>query len=180
MPSIYPEFVCLGQLEVPWRWINAKSPALGEWLKESRQKIELGQKIDLLAKLPPSVISVHTQTEYLAAKQYSALCGLLNHNASVIALHGGDQQSKNKTHLLAKSMAGRFSSIEDIEGKRSALIPQKAWGCKKRSGWLSARHDVCDEMLHRRTRHANGRHKARRGGQASPSYQISAGTPGGE
>lgn len=128
--SIYPEFVCLGQLEVPWRWINAKSPALGEWLKETRRKIELGQKIDLLAKLPPSVISVHTQPEYLAAKQYSALCGLLNHNESVIALHGGDQQSKNKTHLLAKSMAGRYSSIEEIEGKDLHLFLKKLGSVK--------------------------------------------------
>ncbi|WP_268798904.1 UvrD-helicase domain-containing protein [Pseudomonas huanghezhanensis] len=115
--SVYPKFDCLGQLEVPWRWVKAKSPELGEWLKNVRRKIELGQKIDLSAHLPPSVIRAYTQPDYLAAKQYSALCGLLNHNESVIALHGGDQQSKNKTHLLAKTMAGRFSSIEEIEGK---------------------------------------------------------------
>jgi DNA helicase-2/ATP-dependent DNA helicase PcrA len=35
----------------------------------------------------------------------------------VIALHGGDQESKNKTHLLAGTMAGRFSSIEEVKGK---------------------------------------------------------------
>jgi DNA helicase-2/ATP-dependent DNA helicase PcrA len=115
--SVYPKFDCLGQLEVPWRWVKAKSPELGEWLKHVRRKIELGQKIDLLAQLPPSVIRAHTQPEYLAAKQYTALCGMLNHDESVIALHGGDSQSKNKTHLLAKTMAGRFSSIEEIEGK---------------------------------------------------------------
>lgn len=115
--SVYPKFDCLGQLEVPWRWVKAKSPELGEWLKHVRRKIELGQKIDLLAQLPPSVILAYTQPEYLAAKQYTALCGMLNHDESVIALHGGDSQSKNKTHLLAKTMAGRFSSIEEIEGK---------------------------------------------------------------
>lgn len=137
--SIYPEFECLGQLEVPWRWINAKSPALGEWLKETRRKIELGQKIDLLTQLPSSVISVHTQPEYLAAKQYSALCGLLHHNESVIALHGGDQQSKNKTHLLAKSMAGRFSSIEEIEGKDLHLFLKKLGSVKSaQDGFLFA------------------------------------------
>lgn len=115
--SVYPKFDCLGQLEIPWRWINAKSPVLGEWLKEARRKIELGQKIDLSAQLPPNVVRAHTQPEFLAAKQYSVLCGLLVNEESVIALHGGDQQSKNKTHLLAKSMAGRFSSIEEVEGK---------------------------------------------------------------
>ncbi|STQ90119.1 hypothetical protein EV682_1282 [Iodobacter fluviatilis] len=43
--------------------------------------------------------------------------GLLGHNDCVIALHGGDQKSKNKTHNLAQSLAGRFSSIEEVEGK---------------------------------------------------------------
>lgn len=42
---------------------------------------------------------------------------LLGNKDSVIALHGGDPQSKNKTHLLARTTAGRFSSIEEVEGK---------------------------------------------------------------
>lgn len=115
--SVYPEFDCLGQLEIPWRWVKAKSPELGEWLKDARRKIELGQKIDLSAHLPPSVIRVYTQPDYLAAKQYTALCGLLNHDESVIALHGGDQQSKNKTHRLANRMAGRFPQLRKSKGK---------------------------------------------------------------
>lgn len=137
--SIYPKFDCLGQLEVPWRWVKAKSPALGEWLKEARKKIELGQKIDLSAHLPPSVIRAHTQPEYLAAKQYSVLCGLLRNDESVIALHGGDQQSKNKTHLLAKTVAGRFSSIEEIEGKDLHSFLKKIGAAKTvQTGFLLA------------------------------------------
>lgn len=115
--SIYPSFDCLGQLETPWRWDNAKQPQLGAWLKELRKKLEQGQKIDLFSARPPSVIRIYADPENLAKKQYSSLCDLLGHSESVIALHGGDQQSKNKTHLLARTMAGRFSSIEEIEGK---------------------------------------------------------------
>lgn len=115
--SIYPHFDCLGQLETPWRWENAGQPELGAWLKAARATLEQGQKIDLLHGLPPSVERVYTDSEYLSSKQYSSLCGLLGHDESVIALHGGDQQSKNKTHLLARTMAGRFSSIEEVEGK---------------------------------------------------------------
>lgn len=137
--SIYPEFVCLGQLEVPWRWVKAKSPELGEWLKDVRRKIELGQKIDLSAHLPPSVIRAYTQPDYLAAKQYTALCGLLNHDESVIALHGGDQQSKNKTHRLANRLAGRFSSIEEIEGKDlHSFIKKLAAAKTAQAGFLLA------------------------------------------
>lgn len=115
--SVYPTFGCLGELDTPWRWKKAEAPELGAWLKEARKKIELGQKIDLLGGLPPSVIRVDTDPAYLASKQYSSLCGQLGHNESVIALHGGDPQSKSKTHLLARSMTGRFSSIEEVEGK---------------------------------------------------------------
>lgn len=53
----------------------------------------------------------------LVAKQFNTLNGLLGHNESLIALHGGDQRSKNMTHDLAQRLNGRFSSIEEVEGK---------------------------------------------------------------
>jgi DNA helicase-2/ATP-dependent DNA helicase PcrA len=115
--SVYPHFNCLGQLETPWRWDNAGEPKLGAWLKAARKSLEQGQKIDLVNGLPACVKRIHTDPQYLAMKQYSTLCKLLGDNASVIALHGGDQRSKYKTHLLARTMAGRFSSIEEVEGK---------------------------------------------------------------
>ena len=114
---IYPFFGCLGHLETPWRWKKAGQPTLGAWLMEVRAKLEQGQKIDLANGLPPCVKRVYTNPQSLSSKQYSSLCDLLGHSESVIALHGGDQQSKNKTHLLARTMAGRFSSIEEVEGK---------------------------------------------------------------
>jgi DNA helicase-2/ATP-dependent DNA helicase PcrA len=137
--SVYPFFVCLGRLEIPWRWEKSGEPKLGAWLKGARQKIELGQKIDLLAECPPSVVRVHTKPEYLASKQYSVLCDLLGHNDSVIALLGGDQQSKNKTHLLARTIAGRFSSIEEVEGKDLHSFLKKFGAAKTaKAGFLLA------------------------------------------
>lgn len=115
--SVYPTFICLGQLETPWRWKTTGDPTLGAWLKEAREKLEQGQKIDVSNGLPACVKRVYTTPEYLAPKQYSSLMNLLGHQESVIALHGGDQQSKNKTHLLARTVGGRFSSIEEVEGK---------------------------------------------------------------
>ena len=115
--SVYPFFTCLGQLETPWRWKTAGDPTLGAWLKKARETLEQGQKIDLSNGLPDCVTRIYATPEYLPAKQYSSLMDLLNHHDSVIALHGGDQQSKNKTHLLARTMGGRFSSIEEVEGK---------------------------------------------------------------
>lgn len=115
--SVYPTFTCLGQLETPWRWKTTGDPYLGAWLKKARETLMQGKKIDISNGLPPCVKRVHTPPEFLASKQYSSLMELLGHQESVIALHCGDQQSKNKTHLLARTMGGRFSSIEEVEGK---------------------------------------------------------------
>lgn len=115
--SVYPTFTCLGQLETPWRWKTNGDPSLGAWLKKARETLEQGQKIDLSNGLPACVRRVQTTPEFLASKQYSTLMGFLGHQESVIALHGGDQQSKNKTHLLARTTGGKFSSIEEVEGK---------------------------------------------------------------
>lgn len=128
--SVYPLFDCLGKLEIPWRWENAGEPKLGAWLKEARNKIELGQKIDLSVNRPLCVVRVYTDPVYLASKQYSSLCNLLGHDDSVIALHDGAQKSKNKTHQLARTMAGRFSSIEEVEGKDLHLFFKKFGAAK--------------------------------------------------
>lgn len=115
--SVYPHFERLGELEKPWRWENAGEPKLGTWLKDARKILEQGQKIDLIVGVPPSVKLIYTDSQYLDQTQYLSLCDLLGNDGSVIALHGGDQQSKNKTHRLARTMSGRFSSIEEVEGK---------------------------------------------------------------
>nr|WP_017675967.1 UvrD-helicase domain-containing protein [Pseudomonas chengduensis] len=137
--SVYPTFDCLGELDTPWRWKQAGAHELGVWLKEARKKIELGQKIDLVGGLPNSVIRVATDPALLEKKQYSSLYRQLGHDESVIALHGGDSKSKSKTHLLARSMAGRFSSIEEVEGKDLHTFIKKLGAAKTaQAGFLLA------------------------------------------
>lgn len=116
--SVFPAFTCLGQLETPWRWNSAGDPNLGVWLKKAREALEQGQKIDLNSDLPECVKRVYSNRKFTEATQYRSLMGLLGNNDSVIALHGGDPRSKNKTHSLARRMGGRFSSIEEVEGKK--------------------------------------------------------------
>jgi DNA helicase-2/ATP-dependent DNA helicase PcrA len=41
----------------------------------------------------------------------------LAHEETVIAIHSGNPRSKNKTHKLAQALGGKFSSIEEVEGK---------------------------------------------------------------
>lgn len=115
--SIYPNFECLGKLEKPWRWDNARQPQLGAWLKAARAKLENGEKIDLGVGRPASVRFESVEPEWLEAKQCSTVLKFLGNDSSVMALHGGDAASKNRTHLLAQKTNGKFSSIEEIEGK---------------------------------------------------------------
>jgi hypothetical protein len=115
--NVYPHFECLGRLEKPWRWENAGEPLLGAWLKKSRERLEKGQKLDLVHRVPISVKRIYTNPDFLPHKQHSSLLKLLDAKGSVIALHGGDQKLKEKTHALARMLSGKFSSIEEVEGK---------------------------------------------------------------
>lgn len=115
--SIYPHFKCLGKLETPWRWNNAKAPLLGAWLKKSRERLEQGLKLDLVNGVPVSVKRIYAGPDSLLQKQYSSLIKLLDAEGTVIALHGGDQRLKEKTHALARMLGGKYSSIEEVEGK---------------------------------------------------------------
>lgn len=128
--SVYPTFTCLGQLDTPWRWKTTGDPKLGDWLKKARKALEQGQKIDLSNGLPACVKRAYTTPELLEKKQYFSLLDLLGNHDSVIALHGGDQQSKNRTHLLARTMGGKFSSIEEVEGKELHLFIKKLVAAK--------------------------------------------------
>lgn len=47
-------FTANGELERPWRWINAESEVLGQWLLDIRRKLLVGESIDLTAA-PDSV-----------------------------------------------------------------------------------------------------------------------------
>lgn len=115
--SIYPTFQSLGKLEIPWRWDNANQAQLGAWLKAARTKLENGEKVDLLTGRPASVTFERVDPEWLEARQCATILKLLGNEHSVMAMHGGDNISKARTHLLAQKTGGKFSSIEEIEGK---------------------------------------------------------------
>jgi len=115
---IYPYFECLGQLETPWRWHNAGAYELGNWLDEARLALLAGQKIDINGRLPRGVQKITVDlNDFLDKKRYTLFYRFLNDQATVIAIQSGDRQSKNKTHSLARALAGKFSSIEEVEGK---------------------------------------------------------------
>ena len=115
--EIPTNFVRLGQLDTAHRWLRACRPALGAWLKAARSALEQGQPLDLTQRAD-GVTLKHTNDENLLISQGNT-CRYLNCDPRhrVIAIHKGDQHYKAKCHRLARTIGGRFSSIEEIEGK---------------------------------------------------------------
>jgi len=118
--DIKPNFEVLGRLETPWRWKISEAESLGSWLKLVRQKLECGESIDLLSAPSDSVnIRICESEEKLRNTQINTCKYFaLSPGHDVAAIHKGDNQHKAKCHALAKNTGGRFSSIEEVEGKR--------------------------------------------------------------
>jgi hypothetical protein len=117
--SIYPHFQCLGKLQIPWRWHKeGANKLLGTWLKDARSALEAGRKVDLTAALPKGVSKVSVDlNDFKDPKRLNLFYKFLNDDTTVIAMYAGDPQSKSKTHMLALALSGKFSSIEEVEGK---------------------------------------------------------------
>ena len=118
--DVEANFVCLGVLEVPYRWIRAGADDLGRWLGNVRQCLEQEQPIDLTAYQPDSVrvIQPEPNPQALFRSQANACRNIrCDRPHTVIAIHKGSQEYKAKCHRLSRSLSGRFSSIEEVEGK---------------------------------------------------------------
>jgi hypothetical protein len=109
----------LAKLDVPHRWNRANALAIGKWLHSVRRKLEAGEPIDLTENLPEGVEFKHaSDANHLIVLQANSCRGFrCEKDDTVIAIHKGDGKHKAKCHVLAKRTNGRFSSIEEIEGK---------------------------------------------------------------
>lgn len=115
---IYPHYQLLGELRTPWRWRLAGATELGNWLDGASKRLRAGEKISLAAPLPKGVRQVAVDlTDFKNPGRLNLFYGFLDNDETVIAIHSGDQRSKNKTHKLAQSLGGKFSSIEEVEAK---------------------------------------------------------------
>ncbi len=129
--SIYPHFQLLGELKIPWRWKLAGADELGQWLDEMRELLKKGKQIPLTGQLPKGVRRCSVDlNDFSNRKRLNVFYEALNNTDSVIAIHSGDQKSKNKTHKLAQSLAGKFSSLEEIEARDLHRFVKKIDGAK--------------------------------------------------
>lgn len=112
-------FESLGTLGVPHRWIKAGARELGTWLQNVRTCLEQGQSIRLNAGRPAAVTFKHVNTDPQLIQSQGNTCRYFQCEPThtVVAIHNGRQEYKAKCHKLAQNLDGRFSSIEEVEGK---------------------------------------------------------------
>jgi DNA helicase-2/ATP-dependent DNA helicase PcrA len=116
--AVYPNYQLLGELKTPWRWKQVGADELGQWLGQVRALLTEDKKIPLTGQLPKGVYRHSVDlNDFQNPKRLKVFYEHLKHPESVIAIHSGDQKSKNKTHKLAQSLSGKFSSLEEVEGK---------------------------------------------------------------
>ena len=109
----------LGTLDKPHRWIRKGADDLARWVVRVREALENNQPVDLRQSIPDSVKIVTCNSDDELSRSQIKVCRYFRcePQESVIALHKGDQVYKEKCHHLARSIGGRFSSIEEIEGR---------------------------------------------------------------
>jgi DNA helicase-2/ATP-dependent DNA helicase PcrA len=111
-------FAPIGTLETPHRWILAGRPYLGAWLQAVRLALEEGRTIDLTQAIEGVTLrEVADENGLVITQGNTCRYFACDRHHSAVAIHKGHQQYKAKCHRLAKSIGGRFSSIEEIEGK---------------------------------------------------------------
>lgn len=118
--DVESSFERLGALEVPHRWIHAGANDLGAWLTSVRTGLEQGQPVNLNADRPTAVRVIQPDADRQALFQsQSNTCRYFNCDRAhtVVAIHKGSQEYKAKCHKLSRNLSGRFSSIEEVEGK---------------------------------------------------------------
>lgn len=117
--DIEGNFVRLGALEVPYRWLNAGADDLGAWLRNVRARLDHGQSVDLTVDRPGSVRFVRVGEPSGLFLSQSDTCRYFecDRTHTAIAIHKGSQDYKAKCHALARNLGGKFSSIEEVEGK---------------------------------------------------------------
>ena len=115
--DVEENFVSMGRLDVPYRWMRVGADGLGTWLKTIRSCLERGSPIDLRLPRPKEVRFVASDTADNLALAQRNKCRYFNCDPlhTVVAVHKGI--FKNKCHDLARSVSGSFVSIEEMEGK---------------------------------------------------------------
>lgn len=103
-----------GQLNKPWRWINADSETLGAWLLDVRGRLMRGEPVDL-RQAPDAVTWIQLDgTNDHQKRMCAARARPPQNNDRVLII--GDSRSANKRHQIASKTPGAIT-VETVELK---------------------------------------------------------------
>jgi DNA helicase-2/ATP-dependent DNA helicase PcrA len=128
--DVFPSFPNVGQLTTPWRWKNAGSNELAEWLKDVRLALEAGTGLSLGAETPSCILwSQMPGNEEMRiqaiAKQCLEALNAVGTSQNLIVI--GDGVNSGSRAALARSLSKQyFSTIEPVNC-RELYTAAKAW-----------------------------------------------------
>lgn len=121
--GVLQHFPLIDELDTPWRWNNAGSPELGEWLLAARESLQQRTKVDL--RTCPAHITLHpltgiAQTDLLS--QRNAQHTILNRYPTDSLLVIGSSINERSRHSYAQGI----SRIEVVEPVQLASVTNAA------------------------------------------------------
>lgn len=130
--QIYPSFPNQGTLDTPHRWAG-KNEELGQWIADTRERLQLGLQIDLL-DAPVQLTKVRD------AFDMGALFDGINEKEG---LHAAIHCNKSMCYKIAKASKGGYQAIEEIAASRLLAFAEQ-WD---ESSILSHRAQAFDLFL---------------------------------
>lgn len=130
MPSwindVQERFPIINELNTPWRWINAGTPNLGQWILDSRNSLLQGTSIDLLScqeYIHWNQLTGNFQTD--SQNQNQAQYQIRNNNdASDSLLVIGDSRNRQSRHNFA-SLSRGIDVVEPVDLSDVTAIASK-------------------------------------------------------
>lgn len=105
-------FPAVGELGTPWRWHNAGTPALGQWLLEARAELLACRPIDLRTG-PPEVVWIPLNVTNAAQQRLKAAQTTSPiQEGSVVVI--GDSRNPNGQRLMASQTPGAIA-VEAVD-----------------------------------------------------------------
>ena len=112
-------FPCVGELNKPWRWINAKAEPLGQWLLDVRQKLLNGEPVDL-GTAPASVSWVELDGKETPQRRLRTACMRPPHGKDRVLIIG-DSKNPDSRYKLASQTPGAIT-VEAVDLKDLVLF----------------------------------------------------------
>jgi len=113
--EVLRQFPLTSELNTPWRWNNAGTPLLGEWILAARETLKQRRRVDL--RTCPTHIILHPLTDIARediTNQYNAQHTILNHYPTDSLLVIGSSMDEPSRHGYAQGNS-RIEVVEPVQ-----------------------------------------------------------------